>query len=270
MLSESDMEALVGIVERAGREILRIYEDPKLADCVQAKPDDSPLTAADLASHRVIVEALEAHFPGVAIFSEEGDAQDIIPPNTENAWWLVDPLDGTKEFIRRTGEFTVNIGLVQAGRPLAGIVHAPALGRSWIGRPGHAESIESNGRRSIRVRATPADELAVAASRDHAGAGVRRLLESAGVSRVHTMGSSIKFCMIAEGKVDLYLRDGPTMEWDTAAAHAVLHAAGGRVLDISGDDLRYGKPDLKNPEFLAIGDPGLPWRTILGTPAAQA
>lgn len=258
----ADLEAVVRLAQEAGRAILEVYqaEDAR----VTLKDDRTPLTEADRASHRLIVAGLEALTPGIPVISEEGAAPDVRLFRGGGPVWLVDPLDGTKEFIKRTGEFTVNIALVIDHRPVAGVVHAPVLGRSWIAGKDGAEMRSEGERSPLRVRTADVDRLGIVASRDHAGPEVRALLERVPGAETLSMGSSLKFCLIAEGKADLYLRDGPTMEWDTGAAQAVLEAAGGGVYTLSGERLRYGKADLRNPKFVAAGDPGLDWAELLG------
>lgn len=255
------IEDVVGLAEEAGRAILDIYERRDLG--VKLKVDGSPLTEADRASHRVISQGLGALTPGIPILSEEGDHPDPGVLRTGRPCWLIDPLDGTKEFLKRTGEFTVNIALLSDYRPIWGVVHAPVLGKSWVAVDGVAEARSGGERSTLCVRSANPARLGIVASKDHAGRGVRALLVRVPGAETLTMGSSLKFCLIAEGKADLYLRDGPTMEWDTGAAQAVLEAAGGGVYTLSGERLRYGKVGLRNPEFVATGDPRLDWAGLL-------
>jgi 3'(2'), 5'-bisphosphate nucleotidase len=266
------LDALLDLVLRAGVAIRDVYDEKEGAMAVAWKEDRSPLTAADRISHEIIVAGLPSLAPGTPIVSEEGvDAGERGPLPGEDGFWLVDPLDGTKEFLKRTGEFTVNVALVHGGRPVAGVVHAPALGRSWLGAVDGAEvrvhagpqSRKPESRHPLRTRPASLEALAIVASRDHAGPEVKALLEGLPGAHAVSMGSSLKFCRIAEGAADFYLRDGPTMEWDTAAAQAVLEAAGGRVMTLDGRTLKYGKPGLRNPHFVAVGDPRLDWRALL-------
>lgn len=252
---------LVELAEKAGRAILEVYGRRDTA--VTLKDDRSPLTEADQASHRVIMDGLRRLTPDVPIISEEGEAPDPAVFLQGGGVWLVDPLDGTKEFIKRTGEFTVNIALVRDGRPVAGVVHAPVLGKSWVAGGDGAELQAGEQRSPLRVRTADPARLGIVASRDHAGPEVKALLEGLPGAETLSMGSSLKFCLIAEGRADLYLRDGPTMEWDTGAAQAVLEAAGGGVFGLEGERLPYGKPDLRNPKFVAAGDPALDWANLL-------
>jgi len=262
-----EIEDVVRIAEAAGRRILEVYAAGAGAARVTAKQDESPLTLADQRSHDAIVAALRALTPDVPIISEEGEPAEYARLGTARRW-IVDPLDGTKEFIKRTGEFTVNIALVEGTRPVLGVVHAPALGTTWLGEGTTAQKWEGAARTTIRVTsAATADALRVVTSRDHAGPAVKALLERLPGARTLSMGSSLKFCLIAEGKADLYLRDGPTMEWDTAAAHAVLVAAGGEVHTLDGGVLGYGKEDLRNPHFVAVGDRAFDWSLLLAVRA---
>lgn len=265
-----DRIQLVELAHRAGAAILEVYHrDGDIA--VEQKGDNSPLTEADKRSHEVIVAGLAAMQPARPIVSEEDDggSRDPSVPLTGD-YWLVDPLDGTKEFVKRTGEFTVNIALVRDGVPVAGVVYAPVLGVTWVGTIQGAERWEGDRREPIRVT-EPANARAmrVVASRDHAGPAVKALLEQLPGASTLSMGSSLKFCLIAEGRADLYYRDGPTMPWDTAAAHAVLSAAGGEVFAQSGAPLRYLMPRVLNPYFVALGDIAFPWRSFISTGDTQ-
>jgi 3'(2'), 5'-bisphosphate nucleotidase len=258
-------DQLHAVAASAGAAILAVYASAG-AVAVESKADDSPLTEADRVAHRTIVARLSELTPDVPVVSEEdgfaGDAAAVVTGD----YWLVDPLDGTKEFLKRTGEFTVNIARVREGVPVAAVVHAPALAASWVTGGSGAERWDHEGRAAIRVR-VPADPqaLRVVASRDHAGPGVAALLARLPNARTLSMGSSLKFCLIAEGRADLYFRDGPTMPWDTAAAHGVLRAAGGDVHDLSGAPLRYLTPRQPNPHFVALGDRALPWASLFST-----
>lgn len=260
-----DRMQLVKIAHRAGAAILEVYHrDGDIA--VEHKGDNSPLTEADRRSHDVIVAGLAAMQPARPIVSEE-DGGAVDPAATLSGdYWLVDPLDGTKEFVKRTGEFTVNIALVRDGVPVAGVVYAPVLGVTWVGTIQGAERWEGDRREPIRVtEPASARAMRIVASRDHAGPAVKELLEQLPGASTLSMGSSLKFCLIAEGRADLYYRDGPTYPWDTAAAHAVLAAAGGEVYAQSGEPLRYLTPRVLNPNFVALGDTMFPWRSFIST-----
>jgi 3'(2'), 5'-bisphosphate nucleotidase len=272
------MAALVEVCLAAGHEILERYGSP---GAVTEKEDRSPLTDADRAAHDLLVRELPTVAPGVPVLSEESPESEGAGRRSWERFWLVDPLDGTKEFLRRTGEFTVNVALVERGRPVVGVVHVPALGRTYRASPGRGAEVaeEAGGRglaafRPIRTRPFRAEAPVLVASRDHAGPGVQALARALGPAVQFTsMGSSLKFCLVAEGKADLYLRDLPTMEWDTAAAQCVLEHAGGAVFDATPSDLdagtytplRYNKDTLRNPPFLAAGDPRGSWRERLGS-----
>ena len=250
------------IAREAGRAIMEVYVR---ADHEVVKKDDkSPLTAADLAAHSVIVNGLKALTPEVPVLSEEAAG---IPWQQRRGWeryWLVDPLDGTREFIKRNGEFTVNIALIEDGVPVLGVVYAPVLDWMYSGATGHgAHKAQQDGVHAISTQAVSADQqaLRVVASRSHRGEALEAWL--AAMERRHpdieivSMGSSLKICLVAEGRADVYPRLAPTSEWDTAAAQAVLEAAGGILLDADGNVLRYNhKESLLNPHFYALGDPG--------------
>ncbi len=244
------------IAEAAGRETLRFYRRPLTVD---AKADDSPLTQADLASHRLITTRLREAFPDIPVVSEEDDAAARAAVTGDaTRWFVVDPLDGTKEFIKQTGSFTVNIGLIENGRPVAGIVHVPASGVTYGADTAGAWRADPNGE-PVAIQAVPAGEtLRIVASRDHAGPEVKALLARFPDAECLSIGSSLKFCLVAEGAADVYLRDVPTMEWDTAAAQAIVEAAGGAVLTHPAHEpLVYGKPEYRNGALLTIGDQAL-------------
>jgi 3'(2'), 5'-bisphosphate nucleotidase len=251
------------ISRRAGRAILEIYErvDPE----VTYKDDASPLTAADLASHEILAAGLAELAPGIPLLSEEGAS---LPWEERRGWprfWLVDPLDGTKEFVKRNGEFTVNVALIEGGVPVLGVVHCPTLGRTYLGARGAgARRRDGDGEaRAIRASGSGAEELVVVASRSHAGPELAAFLAALPVHRLVSMGSSLKLCLVAEGSADFYPRLAPTMEWDTAAAHAVVLEAGGRVFDTAGVALEYNKESLRNPHFLVAGERPVPWKAAL-------
>ncbi|RDD60698.1 3'(2'),5'-bisphosphate nucleotidase CysQ [Ferruginivarius sediminum] len=260
--TKEDLDDLLGVIrtiaERAGKEILAYYVEGEEIE-VTEKADKSPLTQADLAADRLITKALETLTPDVPVISEEGVEEGRIP-KVDRRFWLVDPLDGTKEFLSRNGEFTVNIALVEDGRPVAGVVHAPALAMTWCGAVApdgsrHATFSETDQKTmNIEARTIPAEGATVVASRRHGDPEqMKAFLGGQAIADTRNAGSSIKFCLVANGKADIYPRFGRTMEWDTAAGHAVLAAAGGRVETVDGQPLTYGKPDFANPEFVAYG-----------------
>ena len=254
------IEQLREIAEAAGIEALKYYGRPLTVD---AKADDSPLTQADLASHRLIVDRLRDHFPDIPVVSEE-DKEGDRETGDSHRWFVVDPLDGTKEFIKQTGAFTVNIGFVEAGRPIAGVVHVPVTGLTYGASPETGAWRADRGATTERIQVSAAQNpLRIVASRDHAGPEVRSLLERFTDAECLSIGSSLKFCLVAEGAADVYLRDVPTMEWDTAAAQAIVEAVGGQVLTHPGHlPLAYGKPEFRNGSLLTIGDQRLRDRLI--------
>ena len=243
---------LVDLARKAGDVIMRIYESDFTHE---RKSDHSPVTEADVAAERVIVEGLARLTPDIPVVAEEEAAANGVPTGTAAMFWLVDPLDGTKEFIARNGEFTVNIALIVDGAPVLGVVHLPVLGVTYAGAEGWAERREGSApAEPIRVRTTPGAGAVMTISRSHAAKELAKA-EHMGepISGTVVAGSSLKFCRVAEGVADLYPRFGPTMEWDTAAGQAVLENAGGTVTTMDGARLRYGKPGLKNPHFIARG-----------------
>lgn len=256
-------EQLLSIAREAGEAILRVYHQDF---AVEHKGDESPLTAADLASHRIISRRLGGLEPDTPVLSEEGAD---IPFETRRRWrryWLIDPLDGTREFVKRNGEFTVNIALIEDHRPTTGVVHVPVSGVSYVGRTGQgAWKIDGeDGREEIRVAPKRPERVRVAGSRSHAGDSLKQFLERLGEHEIVSMGSSLKLCLVAEGTADVYPRLGPTSEWDTAAAQAVVEAAGGRVTTTDLATLEYNtKESLLNPHFLVFGDNGEDWGKYL-------
>ena len=253
------LTALCAIAEAAGTAILEIYGREV---AVELKEDRSPLTAADRAAHELIAARLRGLDESVPLLSEEAVPPD---PAVRRGWrrfWLVDPLDGTKEFLKRNGEFTVNIALIDDQRAVLGVVLAPALGRLYYGALG-AGAWRRDGAgtaKPIRVRSPAAQRPRVVGSRSHPSGELADYLAALGPHEITPMGSSLKICLIAEGEADVYPRFGPTSEWDTAAAQAILESAGGRMMDRVGQPLRYNtKDDLLNPHFLAFGDTRRNW-----------
>lgn len=246
-------EALTSTVRAAGAAIMEIYESDFE---VEHKDDRSPVTAADAAGEKIILADLARLTPDIPVVAEEEAAAGRIP-EVGSVFWLVDPLDGTKEFIKRNGEFTVNIGLVVDGRPALGLVYVPAQDVLYGGF-GVGTAFRERGnapREAIECRRAPAEGLTVLASRSHANSeALQAYLGDKKVAEVTNAGSSLKFCRVAEGAADLYPRFGPTCEWDTCAAHAVLDAAGGGVTLTDGQPFLYGKvPTFLNPHFIAHG-----------------
>ena len=245
------LEKLLPVVRRAGAVIMDIY---RTDFAVRGKHDASPVTEADERAEALILPALAELTPAIPVVAEEAVAAGRIPEVGER-FWLVDPLDGTREFISRNGEFTVNIGLIEQGVPVLGAVLAPALDRLFAGAVGAGAFAEDAGaRRAIAVREPPAEGLTVVASRSHGDpAALETFLQGRRIAQLRNAGSSLKICLVAAGEADLYPRLGRTMEWDIAAGHAVLAAAGGRITRVDGEPLTYGKPDFANPHFVAWG-----------------
>ncbi len=244
------------IVARAGEAIMKVYGE---GFSVQHKADDSPLTLADLESQRVILEGLTALTPDIPILSEES-AQ--APWEERRPWrelWVVDPLDGTREFVKRNGEFTVNIALVVEHEPVLGVVAAPARGLLYWGAAGLGAFSHHRGAAEIPIRVSPPqDPLRVVGSRSHASPDTAAYLARLRPHVMTGIGSSLKFCLVAEGKADLYPRFGPTSEWDTAAGQALLEAAGGHVTRLDGHRLRYNcRASVLNGDFVAFSDPSV-------------
>jgi 3'(2'), 5'-bisphosphate nucleotidase len=245
------LEQIIEVTHLAGAAILDIYAtDFEVAK----KTDASPVTAADEKAEAIILKALAAIAPDIPVISEEAASAGHIP-DVGDRFWLVDPLDGTKEFISKNGEFTVNIALIENHKPVLGVVLAPALNRLFAGVVGEGAFIEdANGRRAIRCRKEPAEGLTVVSSRSHGdAAALDAFLSGRKVASSVNAGSSLKLCLIATGEADMYPRLGRTMEWDIAAGHAVLSAAGGYVKTLEGKELGYGKVGLDNPHFVAMG-----------------
>ncbi|MCI4669921.1 MAG: 3'(2'),5'-bisphosphate nucleotidase CysQ [Bacteroidia bacterium] len=242
----------------AGRKILEIYNDESLFQQVDHKADDSPLTLADKAAHDVIMEQLTRLTPDIPVLSEEGGNHDYESRRDWKKFWLVDPLDGTKEFIKRNGEFTVNIALVEDGKVIMGVVHVPVQGITYYAAKGQGAFVQYSGEEpnSISVSKFSMKDkgLRVVCSRSHMSDSVKKYIEQFDSPETVAMGSSLKIVLIAEGKADIYPRLGPTMEWDTAAAQIVVEEAGGvLVKHESGEALSYNKADLLNPHFLVFG-----------------
>ena len=244
------------IAIKAGYEIVKIYDNYNIDDSgmIKFKDDNSPLTKADIASHNYIKKKLLELFPDIPILSEEDAKTDYNVRKDWSTFWLVDPLDGTKEFIKKNGEFSVNIALIQNGIPIFGVVFAPILNTLWYGAKGIGSfKINSNNKKTINkvCSFSKDDSIIVVASRSHISDALKVYLEKIRKHQLIQMGSSIKMCLVADGSAHIYPRLGPTMEWDTGAAHAVVLYAGGDICDIkSNQTLKYNKPDLLNPGFI--------------------
>ena len=266
-LSDKVADEVIDIALEAGKAILKVY-DSGVFETVKKK-DDSPLTRADLAAHNLITERLGGLTPDIPILSEESAEISYEERASWKSFWLVDPLDGTKEFIKRNGEFTVNIALIEGHSPVFGVVNAPVLGTTYYGDlergafKREAASMDASGDTPIRVSPYGGARPRIVSSKSHRGELLERFLASVGDFDNVAMGSSLKICLVAEGKADLYPRLGPTMEWDTAAADGVLKAAGGKLTNIRGRELTYNKENLLNPYFIAAGSPCFPWQDFI-------
>jgi len=247
------VEALVALAEAAGAAIMPHFRN---GVAVEKKADSSPVTAADRAADQVILAGLARLAPDIPAITEEEVAEGRVPDISGGRFWLVDPLDGTKEFIAGRDEFTVNIALIENGRPVLGVVGAPATGVVYAASGPGAATRRDRGSAPVAIsaRTAPADGMVALTSRSHGTKdALDRYLAPLAIKERVVAGSSIKFCWIAEGRGDLYPRLGTTNEWDTAAGHAVLAAAGGSVRTLDGAELVYGKPDFRNPHFIARG-----------------
>ena len=271
MLNDNQLDTLLRIAKTAGNAILSVYQRAGDID-VTIKDDNSPLTEADRDAHEIIIAELKEFTPSIPILSEESDGTSVDERLSWSRYWLVDPLDGTKEFIKRNGEFTVNIALINNGAPELGIVHVPVTNISYLGKTGvGAWKVAATGEAdaiSIANFALNQGQVRVVASRSHRGDLLDQLINTLeaklGEAEVVSMGSSLKICLLAEGKADIYPRLAPTSEWDTAAAHAVLAAAGGDIVDTEFQALRYNqKESMLNPHFIAISDISYDWQSVL-------
>ncbi|AXI82623.1 3'(2'),5'-bisphosphate nucleotidase CysQ [Xylella taiwanensis] len=262
-ISNDLRESIIGIATDAGRAIMDIYQDHFQ---VQIKADMSPLTQADLAAHKIIMHGLKQLTPNLPVLSEESPERTWKERGCWTSYWLVDPLDGTREFIKRNGEFCVNIALIHEGIPVYAVILAPVEGTIWYAMHGE-QAFRRDGNRdtTLHVQVPAARSLRVAVSRSHLDAQTAALLTHMKETTLVSQGSALKFCRLAEGTLDVYPRLGTTAEWDTAAGQCVLHAAGGALLSIeTGKPLCYNRREtLLNSGFIALGDTTLPWRDWL-------
>jgi 3'(2'), 5'-bisphosphate nucleotidase len=266
-LSHSDCVELLAAARslalEAGAKILEIYEQ---GFEINRKADLSPVTSADLAAHGIIKRGFARLTPNLPLLSEEDQRLDFADRKSWSWYWLVDPLDGTREFIKRNGEFTVNIALVQYHRPVLGVIHVPVARLSYfacLGEGAYRQRPAADAKR-ITTRKTPVERPMVVGSRSHGSPGLLAFLERLGPHELIRKGSALKSCMVAEGSADIYPRFGPTSEWDTAAAQCVVEEAGGRLTDMSMRPLRYNaKPSLENPPFVVTGDRSYDWSAHL-------
>lgn len=257
------LEAVKAVAAEAAHRIMVVYES---AFEVHTKDDESPLTAADRAAHDAIVAGLKALTPELPVLSEEGGQLPFAERSRWARYWLVDPLDGTKEFIKRNGEFTVNIALIEQHRPVLGVVHVPVTGECYYAARGYGAWREAPDvtAEPIRVRAHCGPTVRVVGSRSHGGGTLDDFVSRLGDHAFVAVGSSLKFLRVAEGRADLYPRLGLTSEWDTAAAQCVVEEAGGRVIAVNGEPLAYNtKESLLNPHFVVIGDCSRNWLGLL-------
>ena len=244
-------EDIAEIAQKAGDIIMQYYNNEII---VATKSDGSPVTAADQAAEDYIIPALKSVVPGIPIVAEESVSAGNIPDISNGTFWLIDPLDGTKEFINRNGDFTVNIGLIESGTPTMGVIATPINNCVWTGSLTDGACKLLNGtQQTIKARQANKTKMTVVASRSHRSPELESFISKLEVEHSISRGSSLKFCLIAEGEADIYPRTGPTMEWDTAAGHAILIAAGGSVTNFDGTTFRYGKPNFLNGWFIAQG-----------------
>jgi 3'(2'), 5'-bisphosphate nucleotidase len=264
------LEEVDAIAREAGAAILKIYARDFSAS---QKNDNTPLTEADTAAHKVIIGRLEKFQPPLPILSEEA-VGDFSGVGDSGQYWLVDPLDGTKEFIKRNGEFTVNIALIENGRAIMGVVYAPALNVAYLAAEGIGAFKEGAGGRRVPIQVAEhkqGSSWRVVGSRSHAGDSLAAFLQRLGEHELVSMGSSLKFCLVAEGTADVYPRLGPTSLWDTAAAQCVVEQAGGKVIQLTGEPVSYADPSVAlNPFFLVHGKSAVNWSDLARSSARQA
>ncbi len=256
------LEPVLEIARAASEKIIAIYNRDFT---IEQKADHSPLTEADMAAHEVIERELLARYPDIPVLSEESSTIPFKERQQWDRYWLVDPLDGTREFVKRNGEFTVNIALIEAHEPIIGVIVVPVTGVSYYAARGNGAWKVTDGDVSmIRVRQRDPDFTIVAGSRSHASDSLVAFLDRIGDHELVSMGSSLKSCLVAEGKTDIYPRLGPTSEWDTAAAHCIVDEAGGSLTDTHMQPLRYNtKESLLNPSFFVSGEAGYDWSQYL-------
>lgn len=257
------IEGVQAIAREAAERIMAVYVR---TFCVEHKADSSPVTEADLAANKVIVEGLKVLTPDIPVLSEEDEPLPFAERGQWQRCWLVDPLDGTREFIKGNGEFTINIALIDSGKPVVGVIHIPATGECYFASAGGRAFKQMKGQTAepIRVRHWDGGHITIAGSRACHSEPFKALLNNFNERHVLTLGSSLKTCYIAEGRADLYARLGPTGEWDTAAAQCILEEAGGHVTDLDLNPLRYNsRESLINPPFIAFGDGRHDWRRYL-------
>ncbi len=248
------IKQLIALAQEAGREVLNIYNNPGLSSQVDYKADDSPLTMADTAANKILMAGLKDLAGALPVLSEEEKHQPYAERKHWQRFWLVDPLDGTKEFINRNGEFTINIALVEDRQPVAGVIYVPVKDITYYGDATGAWKIDHGTVSEIKVNKATHNRIAVR-SKSHASPEEEEVLNRYHVADSIAVGSSLKFCMVAEGKADVYYRHGPTMEWDTGAGQAIVQAAGGKVYQgaAAEKEFNYNKENLRNGSFLCLG-----------------
>jgi 3'(2'), 5'-bisphosphate nucleotidase len=251
-----NIEKINQIAILAGQKIMEIYDHADFSKVVDFKSDNSPLTMADKASHHIIEEELFEITPDIPLLSEEGRIIDYEERKHWNVFWLVDPLDGTKEFIKRNGEFTVNIALIENGVPVLGVIYAPATDRLYYAMKGIGAFKKEKGSTSKIEVSKKTENLIAVGSRSHSSPKEEEVLKKYSVKTSISVGSSLKFCLLAEGKADIYYRHGPTMEWDTGAGQAILESAGGKMFDNKNEVFTYNKKSLTNENFLCLSHIG--------------
>jgi len=263
---ESILNEVKELAIKAGEVILKIYDTDFE---VKQKEDNTPLTKADMAAHDIIEEGLLQLSPGVPVLSEESAHIDYKERKTWREYWLVDPLDGTKEFVKRNGEFTVNIAYIRDGYPVMGFIYAPVLRLTYYACQGKGAFMQQANKeiKQIHTRKMDLSNLVVAGSRSHAGSSLQRFMTQFENHEIISMGSSLKSCLVAQGDADIYPRFGPTSEWDTAAAQCIVEEAGGKLLNLHLERLRYNsKPSLLNPHFVVLGDTNFDWARFIPKP----
>lgn len=253
IITDNLLDNVLDLALEAGKKVMEIYYTNEFKE--KFKQDKSPLTEADIASHNTILIGLNQLTPDIPILSEESVEIDYEERKNWQLFWLIDPLDGTKEFIKRNGEFTINISLIFNGAPILGVVHAPVLGLSYFAMQAGGAFIQREEETRVEIKVAQRieyDKLQIVGSRSHSCERFNNLLSHLGECDYQSMGSSLKFCLIADGSAHLYPRLGPTMEWDTAAAQCIVTEAGGMVCDEHGQALLYNKPNLLNASFVVI------------------
>lgn len=260
---ETLLPEAIKLAKEAGKAVMEVYESSDFGETY--KEDRSPLTKADIASHEIITAGLKNLSSELPVLSEESREIEFSERKSWHTYWLVDPLDGTKEFIKRTHDFTVNIALIENGEPILGVVHVPPKDITYYGSrmKGAYRQKADNEPEKIRVADYNQGKLKIVTSRFHPGGKLKSFLDKIGEHECVHMGSSLKICLVADGTAHLYPRLAPTMEWDTAAAHCVLNEAGGYLTDLKGHPLKYNKEELLNSYFMAGGDPLHSWRSFL-------